>query len=237
MTSRASSAATVAALADLAEINEYFEIRAPDADRVPVHRLYTDTALLAGVIERVRTRIGATERRVAVSTFFLGFAARLWSVGVGGVIGHRILPDLGSQQLSFGETGGAIMLHLAQPAGWQGDDLEPRLADLVLDEHLEPLAAALQRLGPISPKLLRGNAASALLGAANVFDHHRSAGSARRLAERLCSDRRLAGAIRFSDGGYRRSSCCLYYRTRTSGVCGDCVFTCAPGTPSRKDAS
>ena len=235
-------AATVAALADIGEINEYFAIGTGPvgAGRLPVHRLYTDSALLEGVVERVRTRIGATERRVAVSTFFLGFAARLWSVGIGAVIGHRLLPDLGTHELSFGETGGHVTLHIAHPLGWQGDDLEPMLADLVLDGHLTPLADALHRLGPISPKLLRGNAASALLGAANEYDRHRPASppeSARRLADRLCDDERLSGAIRFGNTGYRRASCCLYYRTRNSGLCGDCVFTRVPGTHGRKDAS
>ena len=235
-------AVTVAALADIGEINEYFAIGTGPVGvgRVPVHQLYTDSALLEGVVERVRTRIGATERRVAVSTFFLGFAARLWSVGVGAVIGHHLVPDIGTHELSFGETGGAVTLHIADPLGWQGDDLEPMLADLVLDGHLAPLAAALKRLGPISPKLLRGNAASALLGAANQYDRHRSASSpdsARRLADRLCADQRLSGAISFGNAGYRRTSCCLYYRTRSSGLCGDCVLTDVPGNLGSKDAS
>jgi iron complex transport system ATP-binding protein len=235
-------AATLAALADIGEINEYFALGTGpvSAGRLPVQQLYTDSELLGGIVERVRTRIGATERRVAVSTFFLGFAARLWSIGVGAVIGHRLLPELGTPELSFGETDGHISLHVAHPLAWQGDGLEPMLADMILDGHLTPLATALNRLGPISPKLLRGNAASALLGAANVFDRHRRAGppdSARRLAQRLCADQRLSGAIRFGDAGYRRTSCCLYYRTRNSGLCGDCVLTDIPVTLDGKDAS
>jgi iron complex transport system ATP-binding protein len=234
-------AATAAALADIGDINEYFALSTGPVSvgRFPVQQLYTDADLLEGVVERVRTRIGATERRVAVSTFFLGFAARLWSIGVGAVIGHRLLPDLGTPELSFGETGGHVTLHVAHPLAWQGDDLEQMLADLILDGHLTPLATALKRRGPISSKLLRGNAASALLGAANVFDRHRRAGapdSARRLAERLCADQRLSGAIEFDDAGYRRTSCCFYYRTRSSGLCGDCVLTDVPGNLGRKDA-
>jgi iron complex transport system ATP-binding protein len=228
----------VAALADIGEITEYFALTCGPAndDRLPVQQLYTDHALLESILERVRTRIGATERRVAVSTFFLGFAARLWSIGIGTVIGHRLLPDLAAQDLSFDESGGHVTLHIAEPRGWQGDDLEPMLADIVLDGHLTPLAAALSRRGPIAPKLLRGNAASALLGAANQYDRHRASDAARRMAERLCADHRLSGAIVFGETGYRRASCCLYYRTRSSGVCGDCVFTAVPGTFGRKDA-
>jgi iron complex transport system ATP-binding protein len=239
---QAPPAATMAALADIGEINEYFALGTGPVSvgLLPVQQLYSDCELLEGIVERVSTRIGATERRVAVSTFFLGFAARLWSIGVGAVIGHRLLPDLGTPELSFVETGGHITLHVARPLAWQGDDLEPMLADLILDGHLTPLATALNRLGPISPKLLRGNAASALLGAANVFDRHRRAGSpdaARRLAERLCADQRLSGAIHFGAVGYRRASCCLYYRTRNSGLCGDCALTEIPVALGRKDAS
>ncbi len=71
------------------------------------------------------------------------------------------------------------------------------------------------------------------------YDRHRaadSAGPARRLARSLCNDQRLAGAVTFGDTGYRRSSCCLYYRTPNGGLCGDCVFTHMPGTLGRKDA-
>jgi iron complex transport system ATP-binding protein len=235
-------AATVAALADIGEINEYFAIGTGPvgAGRLPVHRLYTDSALLEGVVERVRTRIGATERRVAVSTFFLGFAARLWSVGVGAVLGHRLLPELAADELLFREIDGRITLHIARPAGWQGDNLEPMLADTVLDSHLAPLSTALHQLGAISPELLRGNAASALLGAAAEYDRHRSAvspGPGWQLARSLCADERLAGTVCFSKAAYRRTSCCLYYRAPRGGLCGDCVFTHVPGTFGRKDAS
>src|SRR6202012_2006291 len=132
-----------------------------DTGQFPVHRLYTDSVLLERVVERGRTRIGATQRRAAVSTFFLGFAARLWSVGVGTVIGHRLLPDLGTHELSFGETGGSVSLHIPNPRAGQGYDLAPMLADRGLDEHRTPLATALRRIGPTAPKLLRGNAPSA----------------------------------------------------------------------------
>jgi iron complex transport system ATP-binding protein len=167
---------------------------------------------------------------------FLGFAARLWSIGLGAVVGHGLLPDLAAERLLYRETGGQITLHIADPVGWQGDDLESMLADTVLDGHLTPLGAALQ---PISQELLRGNAASALLGAAREYDRHRattSPGPAGQLARRLCEHERLSGTVSFNGYNHRRSSCCLYYRTSNGGLCGDCVFTHTPGTLGRKDA-
>jgi len=223
----------VALFAELSAISPYFAVGAGPCDDGwrPVAQLYTDTALLDGIVGRVQARMGAAEQRVAASTFFLGFAARLWSIGLGALAGHRLLPDLGAGHLLFKESGGQIQLHIEHPVVWPGDDLELTLADMVLEGHLAPLTTALHRLGPISDKLLRGNAASALLGAARVFDGHTNAGAGWQLARGLCSDVRLSAAVRFSDfsgTGYRRTSCCLYYRTPGGALCGDCVLTRRP---------
>jgi iron complex transport system ATP-binding protein len=210
--------------AELADLGPYFAVGTGPvgAGWSSVAQLYTDAALLDGVVGRIQARMDAAEQRVAASTFYLGFAARLWSIGLGMLVGHRLLPDLDAEQLLFQESAGQIRLHIEHPVAWQGDDLEPTLADMVLDGHLAPLSAALRRLGPISDKLLRGNAASALLGAARVFDGNATTGRGWQLARRLCADERLSDTIRFSNGGYRRTSCCLYYRVPRGGLCGDC---------------
>jgi iron complex transport system ATP-binding protein len=221
--------------AELAEISPYFRVSTgPCGDGWrPVQQLYTDPALLGDIVGRVQARIDAAEQRVAASTFFLGFAARLWSISLGALAGHGLLLDLAPEHLLFHEADGQIQLHVQHPVAWQGDDLEPMLADMVLERHLAPLSAALRRLGPISDRLLRGNAASALLGAARVFDRDVIPGPGWQLARKLCTDERLTAAIHFNDTGYRRTSCCLYYHTPRGGLCGDCVFTSAP-TQRRK---
>jgi iron complex transport system ATP-binding protein len=231
-----------AALAETSRINPYFAIGTGPVDNgwSPVRQLYTDPELLDGIVARVQARLGAAEPRVAASIFFLGYAARLWSIGIGAVAGHQLLPALGADELLFGEFGGQIALHVVRPVAWRGADLAARLADAVLDTHLAPLAAALQQLTGISPELLRGNAASALLGAAREHDRYRAAdsnGPAWQLAHSLCGDERLFNTICFGDIDYRRTTCCLYYRTPGGGLCGDCVFTQMPGTVGRKDAS
>ena len=71
--------------------------------------------MLAEIVGRVKARMDVTERRVAASTFFLGFAARLWSIGVGSVAGYRMLVDLPPEQLLFRESDGQIALHLEHP--------------------------------------------------------------------------------------------------------------------------
>ena len=218
--------ACVALFAELAIISPYFAISTGPVgdDWRPVQQLYTDTTLLDGIVERVGNRIGAAEQRVAASTFFLGFAARLWSIGLGALAGHGLLPDLTMNKLLFWESDGQIRLHVEYPIVCRGGDLEPMLADMVLERHLAPLSAALRRLVPISDRLLRGNAASALLGAARVFDRGGAWGSGWQLARSLCADERLSNAILFSDAGYHRTSCCLYYRAAGDDLCGDCVL-------------
>jgi iron complex transport system ATP-binding protein len=227
---RASEAKTVALFAELSDIGAYFAVGTGPVDDGwrPVAQLYTDAALLEGIVGRVHARMDAAEQRIAASTFFLGFAARLWSIGLGALAGYRLLPNLDAEHLLFRETDAQIRLHIERPVAWRGDDVEPMLADMVLEWHLARLTAALRRLGPISAKLLRGNAASALLGAARVFDRDATPGPGWQLARRLCADERLADAIVFSDAGYRRKSCCLYYRVPGGGLCGDCVLTTQP---------
>ena len=237
----ASQDQTIAALAELSTVSSYFAVStgvADDADWHPVTQLYTDPDLLADAIAGVQDRIGAADLRVAVSTFYLGFAARLWSVGLGGLAEHRLLIDLDPDQLWYTDSGGPVRLHLPNPMAWQGssasDDLEPALAEMILTGHLEPLAAAVRRLGPISEGLLRGNIASAALGAARALRWHHGGDLADQpswdLARTMCDDERLSGAVSFSDSGteYRRASCCLFYRTPGGGLCGDCALTHKP---------
>jgi iron complex transport system ATP-binding protein len=220
----------VAALAELRDVSGYFALGTGAVNHGwrPVGHLYDDTALLSEIVGRVKARIDVTEQRVAVSTFYLGFAARLWSIGLGMVAGYRMVVDLAPEQLLFRESDGQIALHLEHPVVQRGDDLPAALADMVLDTHLGPLAAALRRLGPISAELLQGNAASALLGAAQVYDRDRATTSGWELARQLCADQRLRAAVVFADTGYRRTSCCLYYRTPHGGLCGDCALTRVP---------
>lgn len=218
---------TATLFAELSRLGPYFTVSTGPVDHgwQPVERLYTDPALLDGIIDRLAARIGTVERRVAVSTLFLGFAARLWSIGLGALAGNRLLADLAAEHLLFRETDGQIGLHIERPVAWDGDGLEPVLADMVLARHLGPLGAALRRGGPIAEQLLRGNAVSALFGAARVLDGNAPAGPGWQLARRLCDDERLSDAVRFAEAGYRRNSCCLYYRTRAGGLCGDCALT------------
>lgn len=222
--------AALTALADISDVSSYFAVGTGPLNEGwhPVARLYDDPALLAATIGQIQTRMEVSEQRVAASTFFLGFAARLWSIGVGSAVGHGLLVDLPPERLLFRQNDGQIALHLERPGSRRSDGLGPALADMVIDRHLTPLAKALRRIGPISARLLQGNSASALLGAARVFDRDRATTSGSELARRICADPRLSDAVRFGEHDYRRTSCCLYYRTPDGGLCGDCALDRVP---------
>ena len=130
----------------------------------PVRALYEDSAVLAGLVERVRARIGAAQPRVAASIMFQGYAARLWSVSLGALVRDGRLPDLHPDGLLWRDQDGSVRLHLQRTEGWRGAHLENVLAGTVLVGHLTPLIRAVHRLGPLSDRLLWGNAVSALLG-------------------------------------------------------------------------
>ncbi len=191
---------------------------------------------------RVRTVAGAlrtTEARVAASVAHQGLAARLWSVALGCAALYGAVPDLDPRLLRWDPAAGAPDdLWLTEVRPLPGD--APTLADLVLTGHLEPLAAALRSRHRLAPGLLRGNAASALVGAARqpmgwARRHGRTdvAERAARLTRELLADPRLAGAGTLTGTGFRRRSCCLYYRVPGGGVCGDCCFVRPPRSSPR----
>ncbi len=157
-----------------------------------------------------------------------GHAARLWSLSLGAVFRAGLVPDLNPDVLLWRDEDGSVCLHLQQPAGWAGGHLEDVLAGTVIGEHLAPMITAVHRLGPLSDRLLWGNAASALLGAARVLDGAPT-GPARAVADRLLGRGPLRGSIEARPaGGHRRRSCCLFYRVPGAGLCGDCALTHSP---------
>ncbi|MGW4347503.1 (2Fe-2S)-binding protein [Streptomyces sp. NPDC004690] len=194
-------------------------------------------------VRRVAAGIGAREPRVAASVAHQALAARLWSVALGCAVRYGRLPDLDPRLLRWDPAGSAPEdLWLTEVRERPADPAT--LAGAVLHGHLEPLAAALRaRHGPAAG-LLRGNAASALAGAARRLARWarengdlEAAGRTRALAADLLAHPLLAGAgtltAHRADLAFRRRSCCLYYRVPGGGVCGDCCFARVPRSSPR----
>jgi ferric iron reductase protein FhuF len=200
---------------------------------------------LGTLLDRYATRLGTTERRVAASLLFQGYAAGLWSPSLGCLVDHGLVPELPPEDLRWRyPDGGPLRLHARRPAGWR-----PAPTDLagsgvaltyraVVETHLEPLVEALAAADSparVAPGLLWGNAASALVGTLHVLEAQvgRECPLARRVVELLLATGRLRGAGRLTAHpagpvAFRRASCCLYYRVPGGGLCGDCVLG---GTP------
>ncbi|MGA4838395.1 (2Fe-2S)-binding protein [Streptomyces sp. G45] len=194
-------------------------------------------------VAKVADRLGAPEVRVGVSVAHLGLAARLWSLALGPAALYGLVPDLDPERLRW------------DPDGTSPDDLwldgartfpadAARVRETVLDGHLAPLAAALRARYRISPALLRGNAGSALAGAAREL-HAWAARTGRpeageralALAADLFATPGLAATGTLDGTAFRRRSCCLYYRCPNGGLCGDCCFDRPPQRSSPAAAS
>jgi hypothetical protein len=217
-----------------ASVGGFFALRTtapPDAAHRPLARLYAgEQAPLTARIDNVAARLGTPERQVAASVAHLGLASRLWSVALGPAALTGSFPDLSPSALHWDPR------HPAPDDLWlDGTESLPgtacRIREAVQYGHLVPIAEAIHRDGPLSGRLLWGNAGSALAGALRQLlawarTHRRPevAARARALAAELFDHPDLRNTGAPHDAAFRRRSCCLYYRTPAGGLCGDCVF-------------
>ncbi|MFI9833038.1 (2Fe-2S)-binding protein [Streptomyces sp. NPDC051913] len=190
-------------------------------------------------VRKVADALRAPELRIAASIAQQGLAARLWSAALGCAVLYGHVPDLDARLLRWDADGSAPDdLWLTEVRALPGD--AGAVAAVVLEGHLEPLAAALRSRYRLAPGLLRGNAASALAGAARqlslwarAHDRPEAAARTRALTADLLAHPLLTGTGTLTGTAFRRRSCCLYYRVPGGGVCGDCCFTRPPRSSPR----
>ncbi|MER6553773.1 MULTISPECIES: (2Fe-2S)-binding protein [Streptomyces] len=220
---RASSASVTAALRGVAELGGFFvlHIGGEDDGWHPLAHSYEEG--FTDLAEAVARRHHTTEARIDVSIAQLGHAARLWSPALACVVLHGIVPDL--EGLERADDGPA--LRVPRPAGWHVDRLDDGPAPALYQQvtrHLLALAEGLRV--KIAPRLLDGNSASALAGAAHALLAARPdvRGPLTHLTAALLDTGRLAGTgvLTGPEPGFRRRSCCLYYRAPNGSMCGDC---------------
>ncbi len=231
-----------AVLDDVAAVGPFFALPVVPASEaaVPFSHLHTEPGPLADRIARVRAGLGSDER-VAASIAFQGLVARLVSAPLAAVALHGVLPDLtGLGRRPGGDDPWAPVLTgtgavrtpdpVEDPAGAAAP-----LGEDLLERHLLPLIEAVRGLVPVSGHVLRGNVASALAGSARVLDTARpgSRPAVLGVLGALLAHPALAGTGRLlllepgvadTEWGFRRRSCCLYYRVPGGGTCGDCVL-------------
>jgi hypothetical protein len=214
------------ALGDIAEIGPFFAVGIdPDVPDHPLWRPFTELCgrALPDQIAAVRTRLGTDEPRVAASLLFQGVAGRLWSPLLATAAVHGVVPDLDPDRTYWrAASPGPILLTVP---GADALDAEA-LGRVALERHLRPLVTAVREVTPVAEGLLWGNAASALAGALAVLGgaRPRYAEPAGRLVVDLLAAPPLRGTGVLGPAGFRRRSCCLYYRVPGGGLCGDCAL-------------
>ncbi|BCO47851.1 hypothetical protein MINTM002_35250 [Mycobacterium intracellulare] len=189
----------------------------------PVTQSYADGC--ADLIDATARRYRTTDLRIGASLVHLGHATRLWSPVLACAIGHGVLPRLDDLQ----RADDGAQLRLPRPVGMPADSPDA-LYRAVVSEHMRPLAAGLRV--KLAPALLAGNIASALVGAARALltarpDLRRAITETTRS---LLDTGVLAGSgvITGPRLGFRRRSCCLFYRLPDGSLCGDCVLHRTP---------
>ncbi|MCV7028862.1 (2Fe-2S)-binding protein [Mycobacterium sherrisii] len=190
----------------------------------PVRRDYD--AGFADLIDATARRYRTGDLRIAASLVQLGHASRLWSPALACAVAHHVVPNL--EQLDRADDG--ARLRLPEPVG-QAVSADPDAAaralyDAVVRQHLQPLAAGLRV--KLAPGLLAGNLGSALAGAARALLSARPdlRGPILQITDSLLNTGVLSGTGVVTDAhlGFRRGSCCLFYRLPGQSVCADCVF-------------
>lgn len=212
--------------AELAEISSYkrfftFTVGGDAAGWHPVRQSYADG--FADLIDATARRYHTSDLRIAASLVHLGHATRLWSPVLACALGHGVVPDL--KDLQRADDG--AQLRIPEPVGRAVDRTSAKsLYRVVVKGHMNPFAAGLRV--KLAPALLAGNIASALVGASRALLVARPdlRPSIVAMTDSLLDTGMLAGSgvITGSHLGFRRRSCCLFYRVPGRSVCGDCVF-------------
>jgi hypothetical protein len=227
-------------LADLAALGPYFAV---DVHRPgspvrppwqPLGELTSSPGALARRIGEVRERLAAAagcpaaavEFRVAASIAQLGLCARLLSPALGAEAAGRALPVDAAQARWIPVLGGPFRLSLADTA----IDAEPGpdATAALLAGPVTQIVRAVEAMA-VSPRVLWGNVASAVNGAATMIAAARPdlAGQAADAAAALLGHPDLAGTYQGRPvQGFRRRNCCLIYRLSPErpAYCGDCVL-------------
>ncbi|MEU5271167.1 (2Fe-2S)-binding protein [Streptomyces hygroscopicus] len=240
-----------APLPDAARIGPFFALRTGTGDpreegyaRIgEAYRLTGEGGagpVLRARVEAVAASLRTEEPRVAASLAFQGLAARVWSLALGPAALSGEVPNLRPDQLWWNPGRAApddlwwpgVPSVMAEPGGLAGQVGTAAFA------HLMPLHHAIGRAYRVSERLLWGNAASALAGSLRVLHDwcraHGLPGAADRATELVRAQLahpplRDTGTLTSAPLGYRRRTCCLYYRVPGGGLCGDCVLHGAPG--------
>jgi FhuF 2Fe-2S C-terminal domain len=247
VTGESASAAGPRLLADLTALGPYFavDVHRPGAPPGPPWRplgeLTGSPDALAARIGEVRERLAAAagcppasvEFRVAASIAQLGLCARLLSPALGAAATDRALSVDIAQARWIPALGGPFRLSLPdtvlEAAAVRSSAAAGQAATAgLLAGAITQIVRAVQAMS-VSPRVLWGNVASAVNGAATMIAAARPdlTTPAAETAAAMLRYPPLTGTYQGRPiQGFRRRNCCLIYRLSPSApaYCGDCVL-------------
>jgi hypothetical protein len=226
-------------LDDLAALGPFFAVHAhrPGAGPVAPWRPLDELTQPSGLRARIGAVRGALaaragrpasgiELRVAASVTQLGLVARVVAPALAAQAAQHPLDLRPSGLWGQDAPGGPLPLSVPEPAAAPGRARDAMV--LLLDEVITPITVTTGALAPVSSRVLWGNVASAVNGAASQIAVARPGLAAAAWATAATFFRHPRLGTEPSPPGplFRRSSCCLIYRLApgTGSICGDCVL-------------
>lgn len=197
-------------------------------------------AVLLGRIGKVRSALTArsgdpatdVDQRVAASVTQLGLMARVVAPALAALTLGQPL-DLRPDGLWWQDTlGGPLPLSVPAPAAGAPSGPSAPSGDQIgalIGQVITPVTVATAAMAPVSGRVLWGNVASAINGAARQVARGRPdlAPAAWAVAAAFFRRPELGTEPGPPGPAFRRASCCLIYRLapgRTGAICGDCVL-------------
>ena len=194
----------------------------------------SDPATVRALVDRSAAGRGTDEPQVAASLFVQAYAFRIPSVALGAYALGLPTPSVATAHTAFG-----MARHRPATVAYLDDTLHPdgsyaaeRLAGQTV-EHLSRLIGAVRATTTIGERLLWGNVtascATTLRAVEGAVDPDRRLEVRARGERLLAADAAFAGLGNFTtseDWRFRRTTCCLWYRTTPPGepsrYCDDC---------------
>lgn len=187
-------------------------------------------AVRAAIAERAGLEVADIDPRAAASLAHLGLTSRVVSPVLGGVLLAGELVEFDAVALWWRDVLGPVPL--AAP-GLTTRPVDPRdVATVAAALTAGPATALIEAFAThgVSRRVLWGNLASAAAGALSMLRQIAPGGpfAVGEFGAALFAQPVLSDTGGFGPTGFRRNSCCLYYRVPGGGLCGDCVLKNRP---------
>ena len=205
-----------------------------DGDLLSV-TLAADPDRLAAEVATTAAGRGSDDPQVLASLWWQAYCYRVAGTTLAAWVVSGAAPDPAAPGTGVGLARSRPSSLIVDPEAAVVDDLD-RLVTRLFDDHLDPVAASLRARHAVGTRLLHGNTAAAVASALGAVG---TADGAPQLRDRV--DQATAAIARPDEpdlGGwtgwdYRRTTCCLWFKTTASkgATCEDCSLR--PHDPQR----